>query len=103
ILGEWMRGPGGHTTAGAGVLPLTSVAGHRRAVGEVVVRAAPAVGGLLTGFENHRGRTTLGPGVEPLGCVLTGVGNGAGGRIEGVHTRTVVGTYLHGPVLARNP
>jgi CobQ-like glutamine amidotransferase family enzyme len=103
ILGEWMRGSGGKTTAGAGVLPLTTVAGPRRAVGEVVVRADPARGGLLTGFENHRGRTTLGPGAEPLGSVLSGVGNGAGGRVEGVLTRTVVGTYLHGPVLARNP
>ena len=103
ILGEWMREPGGPQTAGAGVLPLTTVGGHGRAVGEVVVRAQLPEVGLLTGFENHRGHTTLGPGAEPLGAVLTGVGNGAGGRVEGVLTRTVVGTYLHGPVLARNP
>jgi lipid II isoglutaminyl synthase (glutamine-hydrolysing) len=103
ILGDRMRGSGGQETTGAGVLPLTTVAGRRRAIGEVVVRADLPAGGLLTGFENHRGRTTLGPGVAPLGHVLTGVGNGAGGRIEGVLTRTVVGTYLHGPVLARNP
>ena len=103
VLGEWMRGSGGHVTAGAGVLPLTTVAGRKRAVGEVVVRAHLPESGLLTGFENHRGRTTLGSGVRPLGRVLTGVGNGDGEGVEGVLTRTVVGTYLHGPVLARNP
>lgn len=108
VLGQWMRGSRGQVTAGAGILPLTTVAGRRRAVGEVVAEVVaedaglPGVG-LLTGFENHRGVTALGPGVHPLGRVVTGTGNGAGDRAEGVVTRTVVGTYLHGPVLARNP
>ena len=59
-------------------------------------------GGPLTGFENHSGATTLGSGVRPLARVVVGVGNdGTGG--EGAWSGTVVGTYLHGPVLARNP
>jgi CobQ-like glutamine amidotransferase family enzyme len=103
ILGECMVDLGGQVTVGAGVLPLTTVAARRRAVGEAVVAAGPPVGEPLTGFENHRGRTVLGPGVQPLGRVLTGTGNGDGRRTEGVLTDTVVGTYLHGPVLARNP
>lgn len=104
ILGQWMRGTGGQVTPGAGVLPLTTVAGRRRAVGEVVAEAIGLPGvGLLTGFENHRGVTALGPGARPLGQVVTGTGNGVGDRAEGVLTPTVVGTYLHGPVLARNP
>ena len=56
----------------------------------------------LTGYENHAGLTELGPGVRPLGRVLAGSGNGGEGR-EGAVGGRVVGTYLHGPALARNP
>jgi CobQ-like glutamine amidotransferase family enzyme/UDP-N-acetylmuramyl tripeptide synthase len=68
-------------------------------------RVATAVAGLpfLTGFENHAGRTFLGPEARPLGRVLVGVGNGDGARSEGAIGAGVVATYLHGPVLARNP
>ena len=58
---------------------------------------------VLTGFENHGGRTTLGEGVVALGRVTAGVGNGNGDGSEGAVSGRVVGTYLHGPVLARNP
>ena len=82
-----------------------------RAVGELVARAAPDApalpGGealpLLTGFENHGGVTTVGPEASPLGEVVTGIGNGGGDGTEGAWRGQVVGTYLHGPVLARNP
>jgi lipid II isoglutaminyl synthase (glutamine-hydrolysing) len=57
---------------------------------------------LLTGFENHGGVTTIGSGASPLARVITGVGNGGGDGSEGAWTERVVGTYLHGPVLARN-
>jgi CobQ-like glutamine amidotransferase family enzyme len=57
---------------------------------------------VLTGFENHGGRTTLGPGVAPLGRVTAGHGNGVAG-VDGVLAERVLGTYLHGPVLPRNP
>src|SRR6202451_2577135 len=55
----------------------------------------------LTGCENHQGVTTLGPGARPLAQVTVGVGNGDG--TEGAYAGRVVGTYLHGPVLVRNP
>ena len=55
----------------------------------------------LTGFENHAGVTMLGPKAQPLGRLVAGVGNGDG--TEGAVSGRVVGTYLHGPVLARNP
>jgi CobQ-like glutamine amidotransferase family enzyme len=101
VLGEWMEGLDGRRVEGVGILDVTTAPGRRRAVGEVVAEAtAPGIA-PLTGFENHRGRTTLGPGTGPLGRVLDGVGNGNG--TDGVLTSTVVGTYLHGPVLARNP
>jgi CobQ-like glutamine amidotransferase family enzyme len=71
-----------------------------RLIGEVVVEPDPPLP-LLTGFENHAGRTRLGPGTRPLGRVRTGGGNGDG--VDGALGERVVGTYLHGPVLPRNP
>jgi len=102
-LGRWVQDSAGRRQEGADVLDLTTVPGTRRAVGEVVSRCALPGVGSLTGFENHRGVTTLGPGLAPLGNVVRGVGNGTAGHGDGVLTATVVGTYLHGPVLARNP
>jgi lipid II isoglutaminyl synthase (glutamine-hydrolysing) len=58
--------------------------------------------GVLAGFENHGGRTTLGPGEQPLGRVLAGHGNDGRSGFEGVRRGTVVGTYLHGPLLPKN-
>lgn len=100
IIGTTFPGPGGPSRAGVGLVDATTVRGPgARAVGEIVVDAP----GLppLTGFENHGGHTRLGPGVQPLGRVQQGIGNGDG--TEGVLAGNVVGTYLHGPVLARNP
>jgi CobQ-like glutamine amidotransferase family enzyme len=56
----------------------------------------------LAGFENHGGRTYLGPGSEPLGRVVHGFGNNGRDRTEGVHRRQLIGTYLHGPLLPKN-
>ena len=101
ILGQWMETSDGHRIAGAGILDLTTSPGSLRAVGEVVAEPTEPGVGLLTGFENHRGRTVRGAAAAPLGRVVTGIGNGDG--TDGALTTTVVGTYLHGPVLARNP
>jgi CobQ-like glutamine amidotransferase family enzyme len=101
VLGDWMQDSDGQRTAGAGLLHLTTTAGPRRAVGEVVADCTAPDVQTLTGFENHRGHTHLGSGLAPLGRVLGGTGNGDGA--DGVLTENVVGTYLHGPVLARNP
>ena len=57
----------------------------------------------LTGFENHGGGTWLGAGLDPLGRLELGVGNGDGSGTEGAISGHVIGTYLHGPVLVRNP
>jgi CobQ-like glutamine amidotransferase family enzyme len=73
-----------------------------RAVGELAVDPDPALGlPRLSGYENHAGATTLGPGVRPFGRVATGVGNGDG--VDGFWSGRVLGTYMHGPALARNP
>lgn len=103
VLGRWMTDVTGHRHEGVGLLDVTTRRGRRRAVGEVVSWCELPDVGALTGFENHRGMTALGPGVSPLGRVLHGTGNGTRGRGEGVLTDRIIGTYLHGPVLARNP
>ncbi|QRP50389.1 type 1 glutamine amidotransferase [Amycolatopsis sp. FDAARGOS 1241] len=90
------------THTGLGLLNATTTPGRRRAIGEIIVDVAPPVGPEpLTGFENHLGRTRVGAGSRPIGTVRAGVGNGDGS--EGAATGRVLGTYLHGPVLARNP
>ena len=90
---------------GLGLLDATTTRLAQRVVGEVVA-AFPADRGLplLTGFANHGGCTVLGPAAQPLGTTVLGRGNdGELGGPEGAVQGRVVSTYLHGPVLARNP
>jgi lipid II isoglutaminyl synthase (glutamine-hydrolysing) len=108
VVGRSFPGADGEAHAGVGLLDVATAKGTgTRAVGEVVAEAATDLGApalpTLTGFENHGGRTTLGAGVVPLARVTTGIGNGDGDGTEGAVAGRIVGTYLHGPVLARNP
>ena len=82
---------------------MATAAGPARLIGEVVVEPDPSLGlPTLTGFENHGGRTTLGPRRTPLGQVLSGGGNGVDDG-DGVLRDRIVGTYLHGPGAAPQP
>ncbi len=89
---------------GLGLLDVTTRRGPTRAVGEILTRWTRPDGttSLITGFENHGGYTTLGAGATPLAQVEVGVGN-CGDGTEGAVQGRVIGTYPHGPVLARNP
>jgi CobQ-like glutamine amidotransferase family enzyme len=102
ILGERFTGSDGAQMPGLGIVDCTTRPKGERQIGELVVEPTALDLPLLTGFENHGGITELGPGAEPLGRVKVGHGNGAG-HVEGVVSGRVVGTYLHGPALARNP
>ncbi len=103
LLGGSYTANDGEVLDGLGLVDLHTRPGDGRLIGECVVEPAPASGlPPLTGFENHGGRTTLGPGVAPLGRVTVGHGNGTGG-VDGVLGDRILGTYLHGPVLPRNP
>jgi hypothetical protein len=105
IVGRSFPAADGSPRPGLGLLDVTTAKGTgARAVGEVLAEPLGPLAGLahLTGFENHGGRTTLGPDATPLARVVAGVGNGDGSS-EGAWRGTVLGTYLHGPVLARNP
>ncbi len=74
-----------------------------RLIGNVAIEADLGPGPrVLAGFENHGGRTHLGPGVQPLGRVLAGHGNNDSDGMEGVRRHNLFGTYLHGPLLPKN-
>ncbi|MEJ7893962.1 MAG: glutamine amidotransferase [Solirubrobacteraceae bacterium] len=91
---------------GAGLVDLRTVrSDDRRLIGNVAIEVQlPGLDGarVLAGFENHGGRTHLGAGERPLGRVLAGHGNNGDDGHEGVLRGTVVGTYLHGPLLPKN-
>jgi len=103
LAGHFYRGADGSELNGAGVFDLQTV--HpgpraRRLIGNLVARWE---GGELVGFENHGGRTYLGPGCEPLARVVRGFGNDGESGFEGARHRNAFGTYLHGPLLPKNP
>ncbi|MFI5838433.1 type 1 glutamine amidotransferase [Catenuloplanes sp. NPDC051500] len=87
---------------GLELIDIYSDRGETRAVGELAGDVDPRLGlPRLTGFENHGGRTHLGPTVSPLARVSVGIGND--GQTEGAWRGKILGTYSHGPALARNP
>lgn len=104
VLGNWYETSAGERVDGVGLFDVTTAPQRVRSIGEVAT--TPLLAGLtqpLTGFENHRGGTTLGADATGLGRVTKGVGNGVGDGLEGVVQGSVIGTYMHGPALARNP
>jgi CobQ-like glutamine amidotransferase family enzyme len=102
LLGRFYRDRAGAELPGIGLLPLHTVAGDRRMIGDVLLDC-PWAGRTLAGFENHAGRTFLDEGAEPLGRVIAGFGNDGESGQEGCRAGRVYGTYLHGPLLPRNP
>jgi CobQ-like glutamine amidotransferase family enzyme len=102
LIGRSYRDVAGAELPGIGLMPLETVAGSRRMIGDVLLDCAWA-GRTLAGFENHAGRTILDPGAEPLGRVLAGFGNDGETGFEGCRHLRAYGTYLHGPLLPRNP
>jgi CobQ-like glutamine amidotransferase family enzyme len=102
MLGVEFGGADDAPVDGLGLLDIRSGRGEHRAVGEIVAEVDPALNvPTLTGFENHQGVTRLGPGSRPLAHTALGTGNGDG--TEGAYAGRVVGSYLHGPALVRNP
>jgi CobQ-like glutamine amidotransferase family enzyme len=102
LVGHEFGGDEGQPVPGLEILDIRSSRGERRAVGEILADVDPALGvPTLTGFENHQGVTQVGPQARPLARVSVGVGNGDG--TEGAYAGRVLGTYLHGPALVRNP
>ena len=105
LMGRFYRDQGGDELPGVGLFPLHTVAGERRMIGDVLLECElePGERRTLAGFENHAGRTFLDEGAEPLGRVLAGFGNDGESGFEGCRVGRAIGTYLHGPLLPRNP
>ncbi len=105
LLGRFYRDRYGAELPGAAVLPLHTVAGDRRMIGDVLLECElePGRRRTLAGFENHAGRTILDQGAVPLGRVVAGFGNDGSSGFEGCRLGRAIGTYLHGPLLPRNP
>jgi lipid II isoglutaminyl synthase (glutamine-hydrolysing) len=105
LLGRSYRGRDGSLMGGVGLFPQETTAGERRLIGDVLLECElePGLRRSLAGFENHAGRTRLDAGAEPLGRVVAGFGNDGESGYEGCRVARAIGTYLHGPLLPRNP
>lgn len=110
LLGQYYQAMDGNKIPGLGIMDLWTHAGEKRLIGNIVVdleieELDKGSSNLTTmvGFENHSGRTYLGSGLKPLGKVLQGHGNNGEDQGEGVRYKNVFGTYLHGPLLPKNP
>ena len=105
LLGRSYRDLHGSELPGIGVFPFDTVAGETRMIGDVLLECElePGLRRTLAGFENHAGRTRLDPDARPLGRVVAGFGNDGESGFEGCRVGRALGTYLHGPLLPRNP
>jgi hypothetical protein len=105
LLGRFYRVADGAELPGVGLFPLYTVAGDRRMIGDILLECElePDERRTVAGFENHAGRTHLEPGAKPLGRVVAGFGNDGVSGYEGCRVGRAIGTYLHGPLLPRNP
>jgi CobQ-like glutamine amidotransferase family enzyme len=105
LLGHYYQTAEGERFPGIGMIDVKTEAGRKRFIGDVVIDAA--IEGLepatLVGFENHSGRTFLGNAARPLGKVRLGSGNNGADGTEGCMQGGVLGTYLHGSLLPKNP
>ena len=99
LVGTSLVGVDDRIVPGLGLVDAVTTRAPKRLVGEVAIRDDALGTGWIVGFENHRGVTNLGPDVTPLGPRHPARGT----ETDGVVSGRIVGTYLHGPVLARNP
>lgn len=105
LLGHYYQTAEGERFPGIGLIDVRTEAGKKRFIGDVVVdtNLADLNPTTLVGFENHSGRTFLGPKATPIGKVRLGFGNNGSDGNEGCLQGGVVGTYLHGSLLPKNP
>jgi hypothetical protein len=105
LLGDYYQTADGEKFPGIGLIDVRTEAGKKRFIGDVVVetQVAGLTPSTLVGFENHSGRTFLGSQARPLGKLRLGHGNNGSDGFEGCIQGSVIGTYLHGSLLPKNP
>ncbi len=104
LLGLYYTTNRGEKIGGLEIVDLYTEAGQKRLIGNAVIKCSlwdPAR--TLVGFENHAGKTYLGSSLQPLGTVITGYGNNGTDKTEGAVYKNLIGTYLHGSLLPKNP
>lgn len=101
LIGKYYKTDNGMMT-GLDLVDLYTEQGKGRLISNIVLES-PLFDMPVVGFENHGGRTTVGPGCKPLGKVIYGNGNDGSSGYEGIVYKNVLGTYLHGPLLPKNP
>lgn len=101
LFGNFFKTKDGHTIPGIGVLNIETHGGPERLIGNIVTNS-PEFGDIV-GYENHSGLTYLGEGITPLGKVIRGAGNNGQDESEGARYKNVIGSYLHGSLLPKNP
>lgn len=108
FLGKYYKESDGTIINGLGIFDLyTQNPGekYKRLIGNTAAKLSPEIleNETLIGFENHGGRTYLGKNIKPLGSVISGFGNNGEDKTEGAVYKNSIGTYLHGPILPKNP
>ena len=101
LFGNFFKTKDGHEIQGIGIFNLETHGGPERMIGNIVTHSSEF--GEIIGYENHSGQTFLGEGVQPLGKVVKGAGNNGQDEFEGARYRFVIGSYLHGSLLPKNP
>lgn len=101
LFGKFFKTQDGHIIKGIGIFDAQTYAGPERLIGNIVT-SSPEFGQII-GYENHSGQTFLGPNAQPLGTVIRGAGNNGEDDTEGARYKNVIGTYLHGSILPKNP
>jgi len=101
LFGHFFKTLAGNQLDGIGVLDIETYGTNERLIGNIITHSEEF--GDIIGYENHSGQTHLGSKVKPLAAVIKGAGNNATDGNEGARYKNVIGTYLHGSVLPKNP
>jgi CobQ-like glutamine amidotransferase family enzyme len=101
LFGKFFKAQDGHIIEGIGVFDAETHAGPERLIGNIITKSTDF--GDIIGYENHSGQTFLGKKVPPLGRVFRGAGNNGQDDTEGARIHNVIGTYMHGSLLPKNP
>ncbi|MBR2543138.1 glutamine amidotransferase [Candidatus Saccharibacteria bacterium] len=101
LFGNFFETKDGDRIEGTHILNLSTKAGEERLIGNIVIDSLEF--GEIVGYENHSGLTSLGEGVVAFGNTIVGFGNNGEDKTEGARYKNCIGTYLHGPILPKNP
>ena len=101
LFGNFFKTKDGHTIKGIGVFDHETHGGNERMIGNIIIESDEF--GEIIGYENHSGQTFLAPNLTPLGKVRRGAGNNSHDEFEGARYRNIIGSYMHGSLLPKNP